>query len=524
MYKRNLLKPGDYVLAMPVGLHLTLEYNQSGNLARVYTGFNLDRKDETSKLLIPLLSNETVPAKIHIVNGKTWITGVLYTGKMFSKSGALPQSIAASILEYYFKYPEQYNFFAATIESTSVPFTNGTQMRSTFAMDKFHMLPGWVVPANVSESAFDDWIYSDRFPFNDPIISDCVIFRKSDILFQSMELKQFTIDHIEKYVDPNGYIKARVYNTDNNNPIVYDFSDIVRMNLGSNVLLVVDSDNQPVHAKYIGMWKNSKRGKSITCTSCGKMFTIPEYGTVQCPDIHCKSRLFPKIVHFLSTMNMTIPNNNEILSWVHSNTVTCVPDVLILPVYSNMKIETTIADVLRSMVPIQLISNSELFTIFSSACNNNVSTVRYYTQYPDMIDSDLKIKHIDLNKFISWLHDPCNVSDLMTILDSPQIVLKSVNKKFDGAPIFRGKTICITGNFVHGDYSVISAILTSYSAMVTTTYTPDVDCVLVGNTQENVDGRIISSAREYDTTIMSESDFFGYYDIDTDIKNATMSN
>ena len=49
MYKRNLLNPGDYVLAVPVGVHLTLEYNTSGNLARVYTGFEFNRVDEIGR-------------------------------------------------------------------------------------------------------------------------------------------------------------------------------------------------------------------------------------------------------------------------------------------------------------------------------------------------------------------------------------------------------------------------------------------------------------------------------------------
>lgn len=519
MYKRNLLKPGDYVLAVPVGLHLTLEYNTSGNLARVYKGFNLDKQDVTSKLMMPLLASNTVPGKIHITSGKTWVTGVLYTGTQFSASGDLPQAVYDSLVDSYLKYPDKFNFFAATAESTIVPLKGANQMRSTLMIDNFHLLPAWVAPANVSDDAFTKWINSDRFPFNDPIISDCIIFRGSDILYESLQLKQFTVDHIEKYVDDNGYIKARVYNTDNNVPIAYDYSDIVRWSIGTNSLLVLDSDNQPVHSKYIGRWKAEKRSNTLTCSFCGKAFSVPSSGYVQCSDPHCTSKLLSKVTHFLSVLRMDVPKSTTILALIKSHTLTCIPDLFLLDTYANKRVETTLACILRAFIPVKLITNNDVFTLFANACNNNIKTFLYYAQNTDCIASDLGIKHPDLNKLIMWFHDPCNLSDLTTVVTSVQIIFHNQDKRFNGAPIFRGKTICLTGDFVHGSITDVSAILSSYAAHVTTHFTSDVDCVITGSVRENIDSKVVSSARSYNIPIFDETSFFAEYEIDTDLQS-----
>ena len=96
-------------------------------------------------------------------------------------------------------------------------------------------------------------------------------------------------------------------------------------------------------------------------------------------------------------------------------------------------------------------------------------------------------------------------------------MLNALYKRFDGAPIFRNKLIYITGDFIHGNIPEISSILQSYSARVTTVFTNLVDCVLVGGTNENVNGKDVVAARNMGIPIMQEVDFFEQYDIDTDL-------
>ena len=89
---------------------------------------------------------------------------------------------------------------------------------------------------------------------------------------------------------------------------------------------------------------------------------------------------------------------------------------------------------------------------------------------------------------------------------------------FDGAPIFRGKRIFITGSFKHGSMEEISSILNSYSAEVTFDYEGKIDLVLVGDISEGVNGVAVKNAVSLRVPIMKESDFFKRYEIDDDIQ------
>ena len=103
------------------------------------------------------------------------------------------------------------------------------------------------------------------------------------------------------------------------------------------------------------------------------------------------------------------------------------------------------------------------------------------------------------------------------MLKSDQIKIKSVSKKFEGAPIFRNKTICITGDFKHGTLEDIVSILQSYSAKVVTKFDNTVNCVVIGHF-ENEDPQIAQLATSYNVPIYSEDSFFKSYEIDLDIK------
>lgn len=138
-------------------------------------------------------------------------------------------------------------------------------------------------------------------------------------------------------------------------------------------------------------------------------------------------------------------------------------------------------------------------------------------QNPEHIASDLNISHPDLNKLVKWLLDGCNVSDINTLLNSPNVNLVETEKKFDGAPIFRNKTICLTGSFIRGSMAEIASIMHSYSAKVVFQFTNTVDCVLVGGTMENIDGKIMRDAKALNKVVMSEDAFFKKYEIDSDI-------
>ena len=171
MNMRNFLKPGDFVIPMPIGIHI--------------------------------IHHKTAPAKLHITKGTTWVKGVLYTGTFVEASGVLPKSAESLLLAKFIDNPNSFNFFAATIESTSALFTGATSVRQTLAMAKFKILPGWLVPVGVSNETINDWVNSPIYTFM-PIVTDYVIFRNTSVSIHSAHLVQKIVESVNSYTDFNG--------------------------------------------------------------------------------------------------------------------------------------------------------------------------------------------------------------------------------------------------------------------------------------------------------------------------------
>ena len=77
----------------------------------------------------------------------------------------------------------------------------------------------------------------------------------------------------------------------------------------------------------------------------------------------------------------------------------------------------------------------------------------------------------------------------------------------------------ITGDFLHGGVEEISAIFSSYGALVTATFDEAVDCIVVGDTQSNVNGHTVQYALKHNIPVFTEHDFFARYEIDKDLAN-----
>ena len=71
--------------------------------------------------------------------------------------------------------------------------------------------------------------------------------------------------------------------------------------------------------------------------------------------------------------------------------------------------------------------------------------------------------------------------------------------------------------FSHGSTSDIAAILRSYSAEVTTQFSENIHCIVVGDALENIDGVALRNARSLGIAIYNESQFFAAYEIDKDL-------
>lgn len=517
MNMRNLLKPGDFISLIPLGIQLTLQYNADGNIERVYTGFGANRIDRSSELRNVMVNNRTVPLSVHIKKGTSWVRGVLYTSHLVEGVGNLPFAVQESLIKLYLEKPSQFNFFAVAFESTVTHFQGPTPTRHALSMSKFKLLPGWLVPGVVNDNIVNGWLNNPIYTFH-KIVTDYAIYHKGEIRYVSAGLKQFVATKVVKYTDDNGFVKGRIHRAAGESPICVDYSDAVTFNIQPNTMLIMNSENQLIYSKATDDKKREKRPRTLTCKHCGKAYQVPMSGPVQCPDSHCPSKMVPIISQFFSRLKMTVPEVATMRSWLDDKKILCIPDILLLPEYQGIEIETTLGNMLRALVPVSVIPRDDVFILFANACNNNPKTFRYYTANPALITADLGLNHTDLPRLLNWLTDNCNASDIDSLLNAPQFQFKDKDKRFDGPPIFRNKVIYLTGEFIRGNSAEISAILQSYSARVTLQFSPDVHCVLIGGKNENINGAAISSAKNLGIAVMQEEAFFKYYEIDEDLK------
>lgn len=508
---RNLLNPGELVVPIPIGVIMTLQYNREGNLEKVFTGLKDDRIDVTKTKLVDFVNNRTVPTKIHILNGTTFVEGVLYTGDIQTKKSWEDQGTLNEILfAKYSKNPEMFNFFGMNIFSEAINIVGAASSTLYLKTCGFNTLNGFLLPVGDTDALVSTFVNGDLYPFLKVAFGFFVFGREEKYVDGC--LNQHIVHKVTKFTDINGYIKAEI--TFKESSLFVDYSDIVKYRISRNTTIIADSDGVIVFC----FGGNGNPASTISCDCCGKLIVVPESGLVQCTDAHCPSTLYPAITQFIHKLSLFQMEQDKFEEHLESRDIFCISDLFGLDEYKDVKIHTTIGKLLRALIPFKLIPNDEIIEIFVNRCLNSADTVKYYADNPDRIGTDLNIQHRDLNRLVCWLSDGYNVTDLKTLLISSNIIYDDVDRSFDGPPIFRGKKIYLTGKFIHGSIIDVCMILQSYAATVTTAFSIDVDCVIVGGMNEDTDGSSIFIAEQQHIPIFEELEFFKQYDIDADIE------
>lgn len=512
MNLKNRFKAGELVIPVPIGVLMTLQYNRDGNLERVYTGLKDDREDVTESKLVPFVNNGTVPSKIHITNGTTFIEGVLYTGDVQSRKPWDSQiTLNDILLDKYDDHPHMFNFFGANIWSHAISINGTVAIHKYLRTTGFHTLEGMLLPIGNTDALLQNYINSDSFPFLKVAMGYFTI--GSDVKYIPGGISQQTVKSIDKHVDVNGYITAKVELK--KFPLFMDFSDAIRHRISKGTTLILDDNNNILFS----FGSKTAPSNIISCSCCGKVFAVSESGVTQCADPRCPSLLYPVITQFITKLGI-VPEMTEerFFECIKNKSITCLSDILLLPEYKDQKIHTTIGKLLRALIPYRLISNDIVIDMFVNKCANAVESIMYYTDNADKIGADLSIVDKNLNRLACWLTDGYNAVTFKDMLVSGQFVFDGVERTFDGPPIFRGKKIYVTGSFMHGSVINVCNILQSYAAEATLNFSTDVDCILVGDADPaEADTQSITIAGQYRIPVYNEVDFFTNYDIDADI-------
>lgn len=512
MFVKNALNAGQYVELAPVGLFITLQYNERGVLEKVF-GIN-EKEDLTSSLLEPVY--KSVPTNIPIKNGTTWVEGVLYTSCQVVDQGMMPYCSIESYTKMYLDNPSQFNFFAGSVRSMAVAFRGASTIRQWLEMAGFRTLPGFLVPSELTEEKFIN-IASSKFNFQFPLIARYIVFDGVAKYNVDTQIHSHIVLRVTCYTDINGYLKATILCAEGYK-LVVDYSDVVKYNLHANSQIVLGMNGNIIYSATTDNKKRPKRLDTVKCDVCGKKISVVFNEPTICEDEGCMSRLYPDLTHMVVKLGLPVLRESTYLDLVSSKSITCLSDVFILPEYVDCKIDTTLGALLNAIVPVRHVQDRSIFTAFANKCTNNIQTFRYYISHPEKIGCDLSMSGKAVESFKAWISVPANLLSVETILSSDNISIKLTDKKFDGEPILRGQTIMVTGKFRHGDLSTIVSILESYSATVVLDFNENVTSIVVGDLHEDVSGTAIRQGKKRHVPVIEESEFFQWYEIDNDLE------
>lgn len=516
MFVRNVLKPGDVVLAAPLGARISLLYSESGALIKVFSGYDADT-DISADYLNAFIQSGIVPVRIPQKGTATYVCGVLYTSKRYHVVGNLPEASEYFMLQDFLEGKLTFNFFAAKTWSPKQKVLGATMMSQTLSMFGFKVLPNYIIPSGITPTKLKTIINPNTFPFFYPLVMDYFIFRGNDLFHASTKLKQNIIKDIDQYLDAKGDIYGEIHcNSSKDNTYKFDWSVITSFNLRSDDTFILDSEGSIIFSHSSGSFTNMERPRTIACPVCGRVIDVPETGHVHCADSHCASRAYPAVQRFIQVMKLDMMTKEDYDDLIKVNPDYKDPaNLLKANIYQNVTISTNLKTVLYSMI----LGVSEATCLrVCDRCNNSVETLEYYIRNPEKLPLDMKSQEPEIKRMVNWLKDSKNVDSLISVLHHPQVKLDKVTKLIpNAAPIFRNVNMFITGTFKRGSLNDIVEILQSYGAKVSTVYSYQASVVIVGSLNENNDAISISKARRQGTMIFNEDEFFKKYEIDDDL-------
>lgn len=516
------LRAGQFVQLMPIGLPLVLQYNTNGNLEKVAVGLS-GTKDITKDIILDIRDSNKIPISIPITGGTTWVYGVLYTGATPKVPGNISDdNFCEQYIEVFKSNPDNFNFFGYNVESKSFNVVGAVNVRQWLAMSKFNTLPGFMCPGNLNPELFDNMV-TKLYNFKYPLIAAFIVFDANTCSIYRTNIYSHIISGpIEDYVDRNGYVHKRVYVDETDlrhyellckspEPLLFDYSVIEMNGIQEGDVIYLDSLRNLV---YADIKHKPARQVSYRCPKCGKVMHVTGE-PLRCGNPDCETRMYPDICHMLAVYKLPPLEYTDYFKYTHKGDITCLLDVLILPQYKNLELNLTLGQIIDGLVPIECVHNREIFNVIANNCSNNVLTFKHYISNPIELVQDFHLTGKDMEVVLN-LFTPKLVLYINTVIDSANIVQEG--KAFEGAPIFRGKEIVVTGKFRHGDRSFIKSILESYGATIATRVTDTTGCLLIGDIPEDVSGINIRKAKKARIDIFDESTFFNMYDIDSDIK------
>ena len=519
---KTFCRPGSLLYIVPTGLLVTLRYDAHGQLNGIFKGFTSHGDPTGEELPEPFLkaalASGLVPGSIKVTGTTSHVWGVFYSDKFTAAVGDVPSCEYDRIVNDILDGNIKYKFYIGNMDSGAASINNPTSLNTWGKMSGFDILPSWLIPSDATDKTLKDYIMGNiHYPFKYPLISGYIVYEGADKpYYYPLTLQTVTVKGTSSYVNHSGYIKYKVQ---------YGDDELLTMNYPDAAFFNVKKGSQLILDGATVIWSSTKSSnhsdrlpKRIVCKSCGKIIDVPDSGYMTCSDPYCTSLLYPRIERLCNVLGLDLLSKEQFDKYVDKSELQILPDLFLLKEYEGVEITKNLWEIIFACIPVDVGIDKQWLIKFCNRCNNSYTTVKYYFDRPIQIYTEL-----DMNvsrRFATWLSIPRNILELDTIISSQQIHVLKQEKvmSFDGAPIFRNKTIYITGTFKHGTLSEIKAILESYSAVVVTDFDEYIQCVLVGDIKDGIDGTAIITARDLKIPMFTESEFFAKYEIDEDLE------
>lgn len=516
MYVKNVLKPGQYAQFIPLGMPVTLEYDENGILLRGYEGFE-GKKRLPEEVEDAIYDSELVPRLIFLRGGTSWVRTIFYSEDSIVATGKYPDDMYATYFQVFVNNYDKFKAYGLCVESTVATIQGAVSQRTTLEANGFTTISGFLVPPQPLDLNSFTHLAKDRFQFKFPLIGHYLVYEGSQPYFINTGLESKIAHRVSKSVDTNGYIHGTVLFTDGDS-ICVDYNQVVRYQLVTNTNVILDVSRKIIYSETTDNKLREKRSNVIKCTACGSRILVTDDELTICPNTHCLSRLYTDICHMLNAFHFPVLTEKEYTTKVNKKMITCVSDIFLLEAYQHCTVKVGLGQLLDAIVPIPAVRDRSTFVLFANKCSNNLQTFRYYLENPQLFDNDLDFRTHGADEFKKWIEDPENLLTVESILGLDNIILETTDKLFDGAPVLLNKRVYITGDFLHGDTSKIVSIVQTYSGVATTYYDDSVDMILVGGTRENINGHAIHKGKLRNIPIYEELKFFDMYGIDQDMR------
>lgn len=525
MLERNRLNPGDFIVPIPIGIPIKLVYNSSGVLACSMLKLPIEDVDMSTlevsgdevspRVYDAIMECGMIPKSIPIHGGSTIICGVATLKSYRKVEGMYPYAVFDFIKSNNFEVDAFHAFYAMSYAST---FTNHYAILNWLSICKFSNLSGFLLP-HADMSKFESYQQTALEKKTDiKSVMGYMVFNNTQKRMIKTCLCQGIVASVSEYLNSNGVFMSDIKLLDCVEMTV-PFATAKKYRIMQNSVVVynmVDDEPNIIEATLpVKLFQKLINYSERRCSVCGRLVNVDQ-PIVRCDSEFCMSRQYNDYKHMMSALRqpyLTFSNYIQaVMQFEISSIVEFVDRDMTNPI--SISIET----LLQSAIPTSAVGSRNSIKLFVSLCRNKWDTVMYYLQHVDRISVDFDFGRTDIREFIECISDDRYVLRIKELHDSDMIQLCETDKIYDADPILRGKVVCITGEFIVGNHSDVSGILSSYGAKVTSELDDNVNVVIVGDTQENIDGVMINAAKKSNISVISESEFFKHFEIDKDIE------